>query len=532
MNLFVISTLFLILFIAGTFLVLIKRSRIGYRFQARLTLLLLLLTLVPSVLLILVSAELINRSFDALVANYLEETLDSSIAAIREQLTRINSQNLDRVETFAASGEMRRAGQLESVYYAFRVRNSRGIVSIDTVYTQTDEAAGKVKLDGETVAMILEDDLGNILYQEDAIFESYRIQPDSTILVVGMQVDTVTIAAVGNIQQASGAYGLLQIFSEGILDRNTAYAAGIVILLILTLIAVFVASILSKSINNPIRTLVHGFQEVSAGNLNVSVESRAKDEMGFLLKSFNRMVSELKQSQQRLVQSERLAAWRDVARQLSHEIKNPLTPIQLSLHRLRKKVSVPPEHAGAVEESFETIDEEIEALRQIATEFSEFARLPKPQLEPGNINDIVRSAAVLYEKNTMNIPVITDLHDAVPATPVDADQMKRVLINLIKNGIEASENRREPIRITTLFVRTEENEQYIKISVSDSGCGMDDEVLKKIFDPYFTTKKDGTGLGMPIIKRIVEEHGGEIEVFSSVNEGTTVTVILPVESGS
>ncbi|MFC1728869.1 ATP-binding protein [candidate division KSB1 bacterium] len=527
MIIFLVVSAALFLTVAGYFVFLVKGRRDGFRFQTRLTGLFLLLTLIPTVPLILLAATLLNQTLEVL-PEYLEDTLDSSNAAIREQLIRQNSGMLDLFESEYSLNELLAAARQSSVDYVFRASVHGESVWIDTLFTRSPDAAGNVSLDEDALDMILFGGLGNILYEEERVFESYRVTPDSSILVVGLPVDSITMDAIHKIDNASASYGLLLIAQERLISGNTFYAVGAVLLIFLTLVAITVASRTSRGFIRPIRELVRGFEQVGEGNLDTKITTRAKDEIEYLLKSFNRMVAELKSSQQRLVQSERLAAWRDVARQISHEIKNPLTPIQLSLHRLRKKISVPPEHETAVEESFKTIEEEVDSLRIIATEFSEFARMPKPQLVRACVNDVIKSAARLYEKNDKNIKIELLLDPVLPESDIDPEQMKRVCINLIKNSIEATEKSGKPVIVSSRMKTGADGTPVINLEVRDSGAGMDESVLRKVFDPYFTTKKEGTGLGMSVIKRIVEEHGGEISVESAVGTGTVVSVTLPV----
>ncbi|MCP4605281.1 MAG: hypothetical protein GY847_32980, partial [Proteobacteria bacterium] len=209
--------------------------------------------------------------------------------------------------------------------------------------------------------------------------------------------------------------------------------------------------------------------------LDVKVSTDAKDEIEYLLESFNNMVDDLQTTQSKLVQSERIAAWREVARQISHEIKNPLTPIQLSLHRIKKKIDIPERNKSSVDESFETIEEEIESLRSIATEFSEFARMPKPMLSPANINDIITSAAALYEKNKNNTKIELKLADDIPEHPLDPEQMKRVFINLLTNSIDATKENEGLVTITGSYAQADTGGNRIMIEIADNGCGMDEE---------------------------------------------------------
>jgi two-component system nitrogen regulation sensor histidine kinase NtrY len=262
-------------------------------------------------------------------------------------------------------------------------------------------------------------------------------------------------------------------------------------------------------------------QRVASGDLTRPVDVKAKDELKFLITSFNTMARDLQTSQEKLVQAERLAAWQDVARRVSHEIRNALTPIQLSLRRLQTHLQG--EVTQPVDSSISVIQEEVESLRRISEEFSQFARMPKITRAPENVNDIVRSLANLIEAEPHAISLRLTLDEAAPEVSVDRDQIKRALHNLVKNSIDASSIG------GVIFIETKsvaEEKFRVKIIVRDMGNGIPAEDLEKIFEPYFTTKKRGMGLGLSIVKRIIEDHDGKIAIESALHKGTTITVLL------
>jgi nitrogen fixation/metabolism regulation signal transduction histidine kinase len=280
------------------------------------------------------------------------------------------------------------------------------------------------------------------------------------------------------------------------------------------------ATFLARSVTKPILDLVAGTKEISKGNLDYKVEAKGKDEIATLIESFNSMSSQLKSNRERLMITERLAAWRNVARQIAHEIKNLLSPIQLSMYRLKKNLGS--ERYGEIfEQSYTSITNEVENLKNMVTEFSNFARMPKPRTRPASINEIVQDAISLYTGLPENIEIKIDLAKDVPQLMADSDQMRQVLHNLVGNAVEAMPNGGQ-ITLNTHF----EVENIIIVEIADTGCGMSDEVMQKIFTPYFTTKEKGTGLGMAIVAQIIEEHGGSISVESTQGVGTKVIVKL------
>ncbi|MGQ9608397.1 MAG: ATP-binding protein [bacterium] len=307
-------------------------------------------------------------------------------------------------------------------------------------------------------------------------------------------------------------------------DLESFIWTGIIALIIvLAIVGVVLAALLARSVTKPILSLVDGMKEVSKGNLDHRVEIKGKDEIAILIESFNSMISQLKASNERLTRVERIAAWRDVARRIAHEIKNPLTPIQLSMYRLKKNIGTE-KYVQIFDECYDSIITEVENLRNMVAEFSNFARMPKPRMTSSSINEIIETALNLYTNLPENIVIKMDLAENLPQIMVDNDQIRQVLHNIIGNAVDAMAGGGE------IIIRTYQDlDNKITIEISDTGCGMSEETLQKIFTPYFTTKEKGTGLGMSIVAQIIEEHGGEIGIESKEGVGTKVKIKLKAE---
>ncbi|HGJ63980.1 TPA: HAMP domain-containing protein [bacterium] len=288
----------------------------------------------------------------------------------------------------------------------------------------------------------------------------------------------------------------------------------------LAVLGTLLSTILARSVTKPILDLVSGTKEIAKGNLDYRVQVNAKDEIATLVESFNLMTSQLKASRERLMITERLSAWRDVARQIAHEIKNLLSPIQLSMYRLKKNLGSD-RYNEIFEQSYESITNEVENLKNMITEFSNFARMPKPRTRPAHINKIIDDAISLYTGLPDNIKIQKNLAENLPQLMVDADQIRQVLHNLISNAIDAMPEGGQLILSTKL-----DEDGYIVMQVKDNGCGMSEEVRQKIFTPYFTTKEKGTGLGMSIVAQTIEEHEGIISIESIQGVGTIITIRL------
>lgn len=324
------------------------------------------------------------------------------------------------------------------------------------------------------------------------------------------------------------------------LEHGRAIFATAAIALVLAglLLALGAGAWLSRRITRPIVELSRAAEEIGAGNLAVRIRPTSNDEVGALVEVFNRMTHELAESQVRLQRAERIAAWREIARRVAHEIKNPLFPIQMAMETLRKGFKT--KHAALddiVEESTRTVLEEVRALNRIVTEFSDFARLPAPRVEPVPPLELLEHVHALYGKAPATSDGVVEVRfdreriraRALPPIAVDREQIERALINLLKNAVEAMP---ETGGAVTLDAEADlrGTRSGVRIDVADTGIGMAEEVRQRIFTPYFTTKTEGTGLGLAIVERVVQEHQGTIDVESSEGAGTTFHLWLPAES--
>jgi two-component system nitrogen regulation sensor histidine kinase NtrY len=221
---------------------------------------------------------------------------------------------------------------------------------------------------------------------------------------------------------------------------------------------------------------------------------------------------------------QRMEAWREVARRIAHEIKNPLTPIQLSAERLRKRYAKLLEGDGAIlDKCTNTIIQQVDELKNLVNEFSQFARLPSAQLAPHDLNEIVQEALFLFKEGHRAIH-FQFRQAEIPLLELDREQMKRVLINLLDNAVTAVDEKGE----ITLMTAYESSRGVVCLEVADNGCGLAADVKERIFEPYFSTKKNGTGLGLTIVNQIIEDHRGYIRVRPNESRGTRFTIELPV----
>ncbi|MCD6043610.1 MAG: sensory transduction histidine kinase, partial [Burkholderiales bacterium] len=230
----------------------------------------------------------------------------------------------------------------------------------------------------------------------------------------------------------------------------------------------------------------------------------------------------------RLIQAQRATAWAEVARRLAHEIKNPLTPIQLSAERLEMKLAerLSREDAETLRRSIGTIVDQVTALKAMVDDFRDYARLPAPEPAPLDLNDLVRQVLGLYENSS--VPIAKELAEALPPVWADGAQIRQVIHNLVQNAQDALEHRGEGSARPAIEVRTELDGDRVRLAVSDNGAGFPEELMARIFEPYVTTKPRGTGLGLAIVKKIVDEHHGAVTIENRPSRGASVSVLLPL----
>ncbi len=287
------------------------------------------------------------------------------------------------------------------------------------------------------------------------------------------------------------------------------------------ILALVLAWSFANKITNPIVELADIASRLSIGDFEVDIQSSRKDEIGKLVNSFNSMAADLKDYRDKLVNSERMAAFTQMAQKVAHEIKNPLTPIQVSIQDLKRSFDEKNEEFPQIlEKSCATILEEVASLARIVREFSEFARFPSPQLAAENLNDVVVKFADLYASDIEQNRLVLDFTQDKLMVNIDRDQIKRAVYNILKNAFEAAGETGK------VELKTYRENSLAVIKVTDNGPGFSPQARKKLFSPYFTTKPDGSGLGLVIVKKIVSEHDGFIEIEDQVGIGTTVIIKL------
>ena len=292
-------------------------------------------------------------------------------------------------------------------------------------------------------------------------------------------------------------------------------------------LAILLSSWASARVTRPVVDLARAAQDVASGNWSASVQVEGHDEVAQLAESFNRMTSELLAQKERLVQTERVAAWRELARRLAHELKNPLFPLQLTVENLIRAREQSPEMFEEIfRESSQTLLAEISNLKGIIGRFSEFSKMPQPQLQRVRVNEIVEAVARLFQVQfqAQGRPAIhceMQLDRRLGPIAADPELLHRALSNLVLNAMDAMP------KGGTLTLRTRRDDGKVAVEVCDTGSGLTREECERIFTPYYTSKQHGTGLGLAIVQSVVSDHGGRISVHSEPGKGTTFVIELP-----
>jgi signal transduction histidine kinase len=289
---------------------------------------------------------------------------------------------------------------------------------------------------------------------------------------------------------------------------------------------------IAAKVSRPIEQLARAAEQVAAGNWETHVPERSRDEVGQLARSFNHMTAQLVSQRESLIQTERVAAWRELARRLAHELKNPLFPLQLTVENLiRARALAPEEFDEVFRESTHTLGMEIANLKTIIARFSDFSKMPKPELEHLNAKDVIERVRSLYETagataDADQQPIRFELDLAPEPMPlhVDPELLHRALSNLVLNAMDAMPDG------GTLTLAAKPLDSHIEIRVSDTGAGLTPEECERLFTPYYTTKQHGTGLGLAIVQSVIADHAGTIAVESRPAGGATFIITLPKDS--
>jgi signal transduction histidine kinase len=353
----------------------------------------------------------------------------------------------------------------------------------------------------------------------------------ATIPLGGEQESVTAIPLPG---RDGGVLGVLLVASSG--RELTALVSrirwsGVAFGAIGILVGCALSYVVARRITRPVEDLADAAHAVASGEWDTQIAADSSSEVGALAEAFNAMTRQLADQRDRLVQAERVAAWRELARRLAHELKNPLFPLRLTVDNLRRARPLPPDEFDEVfEESMGTLTTGLTSLTSVIGRFSDFARMPVPVLATVSPNEIVQTAMKLFQAQLTAgdhpaIRVAADLDPSVESIQADGEQLGRAVMNLLLNAIDAMPTGGE------LSVRTRRVNGHVRIDVSDTGQGLTEEERSRLFTPYYTTKQHGTGLGLAIVQSVVSDHHGRIWVESAPGKGATFHIELPTRLG-
>ncbi|MBN2720846.1 MAG: HAMP domain-containing protein [Proteobacteria bacterium] len=645
-----------------------KKRVFGYHLRARLVLIFVGFSLIPTILLFFVARGFITDSIDYWFHLDVDKAVEGSLSVSQDYYSTMAS--LNRVFAQRVSDRMGVIPEGGAVENALEeLRRDYGLSMIE-IFDPEGSYRGRA-WDGTSPQMFL--DGQNSLVQNalmgrvvDGISRAgkgefvrasapLRFSGGQGAVVVSMYLTEEVRQKAEDVGRIFRGYTEMKLQEKPIMDNYMAYLLFITLLILFS--AVWLGFYIARGITVPIGLLAEGAEKVAEGDLTVRIETAATDEIGILVKAFNKMTGKLekttrdlekasRENEQRrayietvlrnvgtgvvsmdlagrintfnraaekmfnvrgeeilgrhytkvltpehsalleriladlgreggnrvrrefpvavqgkplllfitasvmeepagrgigtvlviedmtmLVNAQRKAAWSEAAKRIAHEIKNPLTPIKLSAERMRRKLagSLDGEEGKVLIDGTDSIMREVDAMRNLVDEFSRFARLPVLKPVPGKINAVVQEVAALFQgEREKGGEIRLSLADDLPRISFDAEQIRRVIINLLDNALKAVQDRGSE-GVVAVSTRYLEQDGLVAIAVSDNGSGIPEDLLDRIFDPYFSTREGGIGLGLAISQRIIEEHGGTIECTSSPGEGTVFTVRLPVD---
>ncbi len=348
-----------------------------------------------------------------------------------------------------------------------------------------------------------------------------------TYLYISRNIEEDILRYLNETEQAVSFYYSVENSQTGI--KITFATIYVILVTLLLFLSAVIAISFATRFTKPIVNLIKASENISKGALNTKVpEIESDEEFKMLNKNFNNMIERLKKQQDKLLTAERYSAWETVARKLAHEIKNPLTPIQLSIDRLREKyASKVSDKNEEFENYLQTINRQIKDIENLVNEFSNFARMPRPVIKKINLKDIIVRAVNFYKMSSKSAINFDNKNEKFMVMG-DEEQLYRVFINLMKNSEESltEKSKKDPNFKGKIDIEIKPNNDYIVVTLKDNGTGISDK--NKAMTPYFTTKKNGTGLGLPIVNKIINDHKGEL-TFTNLknNEGLKLNILLP-----
>ena len=495
-----------------------------------------LFTLIPSILISVFSLFIFSFALDKYFDQKITTAVNNSYQLARDYVNeKRNKIESDIILVAFDLNKNIKLSENKSVFqnYINNQRILRGLDQLHLINKRKEviisaQGTDYIPIDDRAIDMVLDDDRPLKIINA---FENYSgaiiklPQYNDLFLYVIKYLDEDISKYLQESEEAINFYYTVEDQSTGIkISFALIYVILVSLLLFLSItIAIRFSSRFFVSINN----LITASEKIGKGDLNTQVPDIKTDiEMEKLISNFNLMIVKLKDQQQKLLNSERFEAWETIARKLAHEIKNPLTPIQLTIDNLRSKYSddIKKENKDKFEINLKTINNQINQIENLVNEFSDFARMPKPVYKKNNLSDVVLLNIELLKKIDRNIKFNFNNKNSV-IFKFDYDQISRVCFNLIKNSVESLKEKGEKTSdfIKNIDIEITEHIDYISLKIIDSGIGFKNIKTSDLTKPYFTTKTDGTGLGLSIVSKIINDHNGMI-TFTNLKNGAKVEI--------
>lgn len=497
-----INVIFLISSLLLLVIIMISVIQFSRKIQAKMVICFFLISLIPVIPLVFVINGIIEKSLMIGVNKKIIDTLEGTRVLVEEILTKEKEKVTKKAIHLSKNPSL--------------IAESKDVELLDI--REKDPMVKKALSQKKPFAVVYGKN-NEMVKGVAPIFEDGKIR---RIVVVSSTLREDFISSTQKLKESLKFYSSMNLLRVPIGEGYLVIFVFIALLMVI--ISFLTGHVISKRLTKPLKSLIKGLEEVGLGNLDYQVKAETKDEMARTITSFNKMVKELKENRELLVEAEREMAWRGIAQKIAHEIKGPLTPIQLSLQHLQDKFYEDPKaYENILKDCTRRISEEVDALRKMAKEFSEFARMPEVSFEYSDVNKILEDTVSFFIQVKPEVEINADYGVNLPRIRIDRERMKRVFKNIIQNGIDAMVDGGE------MKIKSSADAQFLKIEFQDTGTGMDEETIKKIFTPYFSTKSHGMGLGLPIVEKIIHEHRGKIEVQSQQDKGTTFIILLPVK---
>ena len=467
----------------------------------------------------------VNNSYDV-AKNYLEESKENVLADLILMSVGLNRASNDYYSNPKRFRNIMRAEKLLRRIDDVYLIDSLGNILVSDVTDITEEFVIPTDADYDQVLQGEPVFVSNNLENKTTVMTKLTSLVD-TYLYISRNIEPEILRYLNETEQAVSFYYSVENSQTGI--KVTFAIIYIIVVTLLLFLSTSIAITFASRLTKPIVNLIGASDSISKGALDVKVpELDTDEEFKQLNKNFNSMIQRLKEQQNKLLITERYEAWETVARKLAHEIKNPLTPIQLSIDSLRMKYKNKLTNQGQEFEKYlETINRQIKDIEKLVNEFSNFARMPRPSLKKMNIVNLINKTLDFVKMTSKNkINLIVNCKSSI--IKGDEDQLNRVFINLIKNSEEAFLDKQEknPDFKGNIDIEINDNNDYIVCRIIDNGPGITD--AKKAMTPYFTTKKAGTGLGLPIVTKIINEHSGSFSIKNKKNSnGVIIKISLP-----